>query len=134
MEHIVATTLIHGQADTKAFGEDTLLNPNIMKLRKNINLESFEPEMEWPNDRPARLKIQLNDGAILIDECLSAKGGPDLPFNSADIESKVRDLVGGNLSYLSNSLIEILNLEEDVLKATWREVIGPSINFATSSA
>ena len=134
MEHIVATTLIHGQADTKAFSDDTLLNPDITKLRKNINLESFEPEMEWPNDRPARLKIQLNDGTILVDECLSAKGGPDLPFISLDIERKVRNLVVGNLSYLSNPLIGMLNLQEDVLKAKWREVIEPPINFATSSA
>ena len=96
-----------------------------MKLRKIINLKSFEPEMKLPNDRPARLKIQLKDGAILVDECLSAKGGPDLPFNSVDIESKVRDLVVGNLSYLSNPLIRILNLEENVLKAKWREIIEP---------
>ena len=123
MEHIVATTLKHGNAGTEAFNENSLFDPDIERLRKKISLITFEPEMEWPNDRPARLKIELTDGKVLVNECLSAKGGPDFPFKSADIENKLRNLVVGNPSYLLEPLVNILNLKDDYLNANWRDII-----------
>ena len=123
MEHIVATTLKHGNAGTEAFNENSLFDPDIERLRKKISLITFEPELEWPNDRPARLKIELTDGKVLVNECLSAKGGPDFPFKPADIENKLRNLVVGNPSYLLEPLVNILNLKDDYLNANWKDII-----------
>ena len=59
----------------------------------------------------------------LVNECLSAKGGPDFPFKSADIENKLRNLVVGNPSYLLEPLVNILNLKDDYLNANWKDII-----------
>ena len=123
MTDIVATTLNHGNAGTEAFNANSLFDPDIERLRKKISLITFEPELEWPNDRPARLKIELTDGKVLVNECLSAKGGPDFPFKSADIENKLRNLVVGNPSYLLEPLVNILNLKDDYLNANWKDII-----------
>ena len=82
----------------------------------------FEPELKWPNDRPARLKIELSDGKDLVNECLSAKGGSDFSFGSDDLENKLRNLVVGNPIYLLDPLEKILNLKDDYLNANWKEM------------
>ena len=123
MEHIVATTLKHGNASTEAFNENSLFDPDIERLRNRISIVIFEPDLEWPNDRPARLKVELTDGKVLFNECLSAKGGPDLPFKSADIEKKLKNLVVGNPGYLLEPLVKILNLKDDYLNANWKDII-----------
>ena len=90
IQHIAAATITTGHADASAFHASTLEDPDIARLREKIRIAPYEPEMPPPNDRPAKVIITLSDGTLLSGECLSARGGPDRPFERAEIVSKGR--------------------------------------------
>lgn len=124
MPHIVAaaTHLKHAGAD--AFSAASLNAQAIVTLRMRVELEAYEPERPWPEDRPARVSWVLKSGECLQAECLSARGGPDRPFAPSEILDKVRAIsapVYPRLAGLSEALVA---LETELLAATWEAVVG----------
>ena len=93
LQHILATTAHHGHAGAPAFHAGTLSDPAIAALREKVTIGPFEPELDPPNDRPARVTWELGDGSRAARECLSARGGPDRPFTEAEIRAKIRGIV-----------------------------------------
>jgi 2-methylcitrate dehydratase PrpD len=85
--HVVATVCATGRADADAFSEATLDDSDIRRLRSLVELKLHEP-LAPPNDRSARVTLKFNDGTLLAEDCLSARGGPDQPLSPQTILEK----------------------------------------------
>jgi len=124
LQHILATTALHGHAGAPAFHADTLSNPAIAALRDKVTIAPFEPELGPPNDRPARVTWEIEDGSLVACECSSARGGPDRPFTEAEIRSKIRGILIEPYPGLSGAVMEIMDLAPGVLARPWRETVA----------
>jgi 2-methylcitrate dehydratase PrpD len=120
MQHILTSTTIHGHAGAEAFHASTLDDPAIAALRKRVTIGAWEPEPEWPNDRPARVTWET----VLTAECLSARGGPDRPFAPEEIRAKVLGIVAGPYPRMEPVLDRLIALDSDVLAASWSETVS----------
>jgi 2-methylcitrate dehydratase PrpD len=124
MSHIVAATIVFGHAGVEAFGSLALRKPEIVELRSKIELRPFLPEQEWPNDRPARVTVELKNGVVLTRECMSAKGGPDRPFTEEEILRKVTQITSDVYPDLAPSLTEFLALTSEKKAERWDTLVG----------
>jgi len=127
MQHILATTAVHGTAGAEAFHASTLDDPAVVALRHKVDIAAWEPEPEWPNDRPARVTWELNDGRRLTAECLSARGGPDRPFSAAEIAAKALGIVAAPYPAMGPELERLLALDGAVLARSWGETVGTMV-------
>ncbi|MBH67350.1 MAG: MmgE/PrpD family protein [Rhodospirillaceae bacterium] len=123
MEHVIATVLVNGHADAAAFTKSMLSNSDIAMLRNKIHISQYIPEPEWPNDRPALLKVKMQDETVIIKKCLSARGGPDRPFLLTDITAKIRSILAGNFEILLEPINKIILLDDHILDSTWRDIV-----------
>jgi 2-methylcitrate dehydratase PrpD len=124
MQHILASTAIHGAAGAEAFHAATLTDPAVVALRHKVVIGAWEPEPEWPNDRPARVTWELTDGRRLTAECLSARGGPDRPFSPAEIEAKALGIVAAPYPAMGPELERLLALDPALLARPWAATVG----------
>ena len=124
LQHILATTAHHGHAGAPAFHAGTLREPAIAALREKVAIGPFEPELDPPNDRPARVTWELADGSRVARECLSARGGPDRPFSEAEIRAKIRGIVDAPYPALSGAMMELMDLAPGALARPWRETVA----------
>ena len=104
MPHAVAATLVHGDGGPAAFDTASLSDAAITRLRQRVELMAFQPERPWPEDRPARITVQMQNGRTHISTCLSAQGGPDRPFSEARLWSKIESLAGATMPGLAPSM------------------------------
>jgi len=119
MQHILAATVRFGHAGAEAFHAATLTDPAVAALRARVSIGAFEPEPEWPNDRPARLSVELADGTRLTEDCLSARGGPDKPFTPAEIRAKIAGIVTAPYPAMAGALDRLLELDAALLATPW---------------
>jgi 2-methylcitrate dehydratase PrpD len=124
MPHIVAAATLMGHAGAEAFAAATLDDPAIAAMRNRVELRAYEPEMPFPNDRPARVTWMLKSGERLTAECLSARGGPDKPFAPADIMAKLSDISAPVYPGLVPVAEKLIALDADMLARSWAEVVG----------
>ncbi len=124
IQHIAATAAVHGHGGAEAFHALTLERPEIAALRHKITLAAYEPEPEWPNDRPARVTWTLDDGTRLTEEVLSARGGPDLPFTPDEIREKIHGIVAAPYPAMAPALDAILALDGATLERSWAETVA----------
>lgn len=124
MPHITAAATLMGHAGAEAFSSASLDDPAIADLRDRVELRLFEPEMSFPNDRPARVTWVLKSGERLTAECLSAQGGPDKPFEPADILTKLRDIAAPVYPSLAAVAEKLIALDPDMLARSWTDVVG----------
>jgi 2-methylcitrate dehydratase PrpD len=124
MQHILASTIIHGHAGAEAFHASTLHDPDISALRDRITIGAWQPEPEWPNDRPARLRWELADGTTLTEECLSARGGPDRPFAPQEIRAKVSIIVAAPYPAMGPVLERLMGLDSALLARPWAKTVA----------
>lgn len=123
IQHIAATAAIYGGGSAEAFSSASLHHPAVAALRHKVTTSPYEPLPDWPNDRPTRVIWTLDDGAKLMEEVLSARGGPDLPFTPAEIRAKICSIVDVPYPAMSAVTDAILNLDDAMLSRTWREVV-----------
>ncbi|MFQ5566678.1 MAG: hypothetical protein ACE5EU_09975, partial [Paracoccaceae bacterium] len=124
MQHIAATAAVHGEGGAEAFHASTIDNPEVAALRRKVTLAPYEPEPEWPNDRPARVTWTLDDGTRLTEEVLSARGGPDLPFTPDEIRAKIHGIVARPYPAMAPELDRLMALEGAALERSWAETVG----------
>jgi 2-methylcitrate dehydratase PrpD len=124
MQHIIASTIIHGHAGPEAFHASTLRDPDIAALRDKVSIGAWQPEPEWPNDRPARLRWELADGSTLTEECLSARGGPDRPFTPQEIRAKISGIVAMPYPAMGPVLERLMALDGALLARPWAETVA----------
>ena len=68
-----------------------------MKTGDEITIKPYEGDLDPPYDRPARLTVTTSSGAVLVEECRSAVGGPDRPLSDADVLDKVELITAGQM-------------------------------------
>lgn len=124
MQHILAAAAVHGHAGAAAFHASTLDDPAVAELRGRVRIGAWEPEQEWPNDRPARVTWEMNDGARLTEECLSARGGPDRPFAPDEIAAKVLGIVGEPYPAMGPELTRLLALDPAPMGRPWTDTVA----------
>jgi 2-methylcitrate dehydratase PrpD len=123
-EHVVATALVHEHARVEAFSAGTLNDPQMQRLRESIELRRFEPALPRPNDRPARIAIELADGATVTAECLSAPGGPDQPFDERVILDKIGSLTAAPYPAFGRTVENVLGLDAEQLDRSWETLLA----------
>jgi len=125
MSHALASVLITGTGGAEAFNTSTLSHPQINKLREKISMTAWPgPIPASPNDRPARLHIQLNDGSEVVTECLSARGGSDQPLTRIERQEKVRQLTHSGYPELAALAVEVIKGNESYTMRPWYELVA----------
>ena len=125
--HVLAAVLVHAHADQPAFSAAQLDNPQIARLRQVVRLAKFEPALPRPHDRPARLRLVLRDGREVHAQCLSARGGPDRPWEPGVIEGKIHRLTSALSTRLADNLLELTALSPALLAKPWPDVLRESL-------
>jgi 2-methylcitrate dehydratase PrpD len=124
IQHIAAATAIFGHAGAAAFAAGTLTDDGLARLRHRVAIAPFTPQMDWPNDRPARVTLTLADGRELRGECPSARGGPDRPFAPEEIIAKAEGILGAVYPRAVAPLVAVTRLEDATLMRSWRAVVA----------
>jgi 2-methylcitrate dehydratase PrpD len=123
MQHILAATTHFGHAGAEAFDVSTLTDPAVATLRERVTIGSYDPEPEWPNDRPALVTWELEDGSRITEEVLSARGGPDRPFTREEIKAKVSGIVDPIYPGMFDVLSRLMALDDDVIRTPWSTLV-----------
>lgn len=123
-DHVLASSLVHGHANAEAFGAATIADPRIARLRQRVRLAKFEPALPRPHDRPARLRLVLRDGREVRAECLSARGGPDRPFEAGVIHDKIGRLAGALSPRFADNLLQLCELPAAMLRRGWADIVA----------
>ena len=124
IQHIAAATAAFGHAGAAAFAAGTLADAGLDDLRRRVVIAPFAPQMDWPNDRPARVALTLRDGRVLRGECLSARGGPDRPFAAEEIIAKAEGILGAAYPAALAPLIAATRLDGATLDRRWRAIVA----------
>jgi 2-methylcitrate dehydratase PrpD len=107
MLHAVATTAVHGSAGAAAFARTSLADPRVTALRARVRLVPHDDIKPWPQDRPARVDIALTDGRMVSASIDSARGGPDNPFQEAELRAKIASLTAAFYPHMASQLAVI---------------------------
>jgi len=92
MSHAMAAALAMGSGGAEAFAAATLADERLARLRERVRVKPWENVPPPPNDRPARVVVELAGGERLTAECLSARGGPDRPLPPETVLQKMSAL------------------------------------------
>lgn len=96
--HTIAATLTLGTAGPEAFTPDKLENSKIQSLAQVVEvIEDPEFTRMTPDKRPARIRINMKDGAVLENTVYGSKGDPDQPMSAAELNTKFRDIAAPTL-------------------------------------
>jgi 2-methylcitrate dehydratase PrpD len=123
-EHVLATTQVHGNAGADSFSARALVDPEVVRLRHRVTMKKFEPVLPRPNDRPARVTLKLKDGTTIQGECLSARGGPDRPFEERVIVDKIGRIMAGPYPAFGAAMERLLALDAGLLDARWPDFVA----------
>jgi len=123
MQHIVATTLINGSADHRAFTSTMLEREDVVRLRDRVVLAPFHDELTPPRDRPARVTITLRDGRILSEECWSAQGGPDRPLTEDMVLDKITSLTVDIYPRFAPAIRRLLRAPRSYVDHGWDKLV-----------
>lgn len=90
MRYAVASMIIYKRLTLDEFTNEKVLNPTVQELMDKIEVqidEEFE-KLGFIGTSPARITIYLNDGRIIEDKNMLAKGNPEKRLSSLEIEEK----------------------------------------------
>jgi 2-methylcitrate dehydratase PrpD len=124
LPHAAAATAVLGHAGADAFAAGTLDDPGIDALRHKVDIQTFEPSLDPPNDRPARIRLTTVDGVMLEAECLSARGGPDRPFAQSEILTKIDGICQSVYPSFGAIARRAVALEPSVVDQSWDQVVA----------
>lgn len=124
----VATAFVHGHGGASAFDSRALGDPRVREMSQKIELSEVRKPLPWPQDRPAYLTIVMKDGQERSAHCLSARGGPDLPFEDEDLWRKVATLSGHSMPGLEPVMRALHSgldgsRSDGALDQSWRTVL-----------
>ena len=60
----------------------------------------------------------------MTEEVLSARGGPDRPFEPEEIREKIHGIVTAPYPAMPDILDRLLELSEDLLSARWSDTVA----------
>ena len=124
LPYITAAALVLGHAGYDAFTPSRLVDPLITEIRRKVRIAPFTPEMAPPNDRPARVRVMLDDGSSVTRECLSAVGGPNRPLADAMLMEKFVELTGPVYPGAAHVVQSLMELEPAALRLGWADTVA----------
>ncbi len=123
MSHAVAAALVTGTGGAEAFAASTLDTPAIDRLRRRVSVTPRRQALPPPHDRPARVIVELEGGARLEAECLSAVGGPDRPLPAEVVFDKASSLAAPVYPRIREVLESIASLAPERLAQGWADTV-----------
>jgi 2-methylcitrate dehydratase PrpD len=123
MSHAMAAALATGSGGADAFAAATLGEPALARLRERVSVQPYLPELAPPNDRPARVTVELRDGRKLQRECLSARGGPDRPLPPETVLGKMSALASPVYPRMRPVFEQLLTLPPARLAQGWADIV-----------
>jgi 2-methylcitrate dehydratase PrpD len=123
-EHVVAAACVYGEAGVDAFSTEALEHPDVARLRDRIDIRRFEPALPRPHDRPSRITLHFRDGRTLVSECLSARGGPDQPFDEEVIFEKVGTIAAKVYPRFLTTIRSLAELDAQRMQSRWRDAVA----------
>jgi 2-methylcitrate dehydratase PrpD len=124
LPHATAAVAVLGHAGAPAFAADSLNDPQIDAIRRKVDIAPFEAIPEWPNDRPSRIRLTLDDGATFQSECMSARGGPDRPFARDEILEKIDGICDPVYPTLGGIARQAIALDAALLGQSWDRTVA----------
>lgn len=92
MPHALAASLVFGHGGAEAFSTESLADTQVARLRQRVGMSLVDQELPWPHDRPAFVTLKDADGRSYSASCMSARGGPERPFDDEQLWSKIQAL------------------------------------------
>lgn len=123
MPHAVAASACLGTGGQRAFTESTLEDQKIVALRRRVRLTAHPDIRPSPYDRPSRVSWRFADGEVWTEECASARGGADQPFDDAVLMDKLRENADAVFPSMPAMLRTIIDGGEAVMSRPWREIV-----------
>lgn len=87
IHHCAACGLLLGRAGVVEFAQETVVRPDIARLRQKVRAE-LDGEMP---DGAARVTLRLPSGEVLTETVTSPRGSRAAPLSDRDIEDKLRE-------------------------------------------
>ena len=85
----VASALLNGDASVFRYTDAALADTRMRNLMRRIRVEvDTRFDADYPNKRPASVRITLTDGHCVEGQIDNARGEPELPFDASAIEDK----------------------------------------------
>jgi 2-methylcitrate dehydratase PrpD len=122
LQHIAATTYIHGSAGPEAFSAASLSDPEVTALRMKVCSAPFG-EGAGAHDRPARVTFVMTDGTKISKTCLSAAGGPDRPFGDEVVWAKIESLTRTTAPQFIRLARALERLDPDWIDRPWAQFV-----------
>jgi 2-methylcitrate dehydratase PrpD len=128
MPHAVAASAQLGTGGQRAFAEATLNDPTIAALRRRVRMTAHSDIRPSPYDRPSRVSWRFADDEMWTEECASARGGADQPFDDAVLLDKLSENAGPVFPRMPATLRMIIDGDEAVMRRPWREVVAELVS------
>jgi 2-methylcitrate dehydratase PrpD len=124
MPHAIAAAIVTGTGGAPAFAADTLAEPAIGRLRERVTMAPWAPALAPPNDRPARVIVELRDGSRIEGECLSAAGGPDRPLPLDTVLGKMSSLAAPVYPGIRPVFEDLVRMTPQRMSQGWAGIVG----------
>jgi 2-methylcitrate dehydratase PrpD len=128
MPHALAASLVYGHGGAEAFSTEALDDERVARLRHRVDMRLVAQELPWPHDRPAFLTLQGTDGRSYSAQCMSARGGPERPFDDEDLWAKIQALSHASAPGLTSTLRRLhadcaASATAAALSRSWRALV-----------
>jgi 2-methylcitrate dehydratase PrpD len=119
----VAVALVDGNALMDQFAAERIYDQVLVDLAAKVELV-IDPEFHslYPKKWGCRLKIEMTDDEVLVEEVLAAKGDPENPLTAQELKDKFLALAQGAIgiakSQAAAEMIDHLDQLENILPLT----------------
>jgi 2-methylcitrate dehydratase PrpD len=98
MPFSLATFIVNGAASLDAFRDAARNDAATRALAQRITIDE-DPGLtaRLPEERPARVRVTLTDGRVLLAEALTNKGDTEDPYTAAEVAEKFIDITTPHL-------------------------------------
>ena len=124
MPHAIAAAIVTGTGGAQAFAVGTLVEPEIGKLRERVSVALWTADLAPPNDRPARVIVELRGGGTVEAECLSALGGPDRPLPLETVFGKITALAAPVYPRMRAVFEDLAGLPAARMNTGWADIVS----------
>ena len=139
LPHALAASLVYGHGGAQAFDSAAVVDERVARLRSQVEMRQVTQDLPWPQDRPAFVTLVDDHGHSYSASCLSARGGPDRPFDEEELWAKIAGLSQASAPGLVMALRALHARCADhpdgkELARPWRELVDQFFSQAASAA
>ena len=129
LPHALAASLVYGHGGAQAFDSLAVSDERVARLRAQVEMQLVAEELPWPQDRPAYVTLVGGDGRTYSASCLSARGGPDRPFDEQELWTKIEGLSKASAPGLAVALQALYahcgeRPDSQALAQPWRNLVA----------